>query len=167
MEINIDEYLTFEDKKEIACNAFRWAVKEQFKIEYGYTAKSLMQSILGYSVKNAIIEELERMYGTDIKSALSDKLKEIIVDETSIRHVCYQSKSLYDIDGLCRKYINQYIEEHKDDIHEKVREAIEQFDYDKRVAEEVGRNVMDACDKIACASQDFFDFLKGKADKED
>ena len=87
MEINIDEYLTFEDKKEIACNAFRQAVKEQFKIEYGYTAKSLMQSILCYSVKNAIIEELERMYGTDIKSALSDKLKEIIVDESSIRHV--------------------------------------------------------------------------------
>ena len=71
IEINIEDYITEEEKKEMVLNAYRNAIYEKI----GYMKEDEFLANVGYEV---IFKAVDEMLGEDSRKVIEEKVKELI-----------------------------------------------------------------------------------------
>jgi len=157
IEINIDNYLTEEEKKEIIIDAYRERVRTELFRKPSGTALSdnEIQRIVGNIAYEAIFNEINQ-YIPNFKELIKEKTIRTIKEKDNYSFFIFRSKDIYDNEeGLAIKYINEAIEESKELIKEKIRDAIINFNY----TESIKKEILNEIDKLVTSIYKLSDFI--------
>jgi len=119
MEIDINQYLSEEDKRRIAEEEYRNAMRSWVVVD-----KERILSNAAYTVVQKLVDE---QFGEDMNKILVDKTVEIIKNLSS--HSVFKRKDAWDKDeSKGYKYLQEAVDNNKDLIEAKVAEIIESLD---------------------------------------
>jgi len=169
MKIDIDEYLSEDEKKELAKESFKELCKTALLPE-GATmkiAESEIARIAGNAAYAAVIDEMNSLYDTDMKTKIADKIKAILSGDCLRFEAFYHSEHGYGQDGLARTIMNECIKQNRAVIEEKVKTAIEEFDYSPAVANEVSKFFEDMADDFCTAAYKIRDMIIPRAKEQE
>jgi hypothetical protein len=144
MEINIDDCLTEEQKREIVIEQYRLAVAANMKTEKD------IQRILSNAGFNAVYSIIDECFDGSSKEIIRTKINEILNDLSSYNIFnkpdawSRETNSAYD-------YLQQCIEENKDVIRDKVVQLL-----DEQTARACKQDVKEL---VACAINEYIDSL--------
>ena len=128
-EIEIDNYLTEEEKKEIAIDVFRERIsKDLFKGHMSNLERdSEIQRIIGNISHDIVIEEMNRRI-SNYEEMIKTKVKEIL-NKNDLSYYIFKRKDAWEREeSLGTTYIQEEIRANKDIIKNKVRETIANYD---------------------------------------
>ena len=128
-EIEIDNYLTDEEKKEIAIDVFRERIsKDLFKGHMSNLERdSEIQRIIGNISHDIVIEEMNRRI-SNYEEILKTKVEETL-NKSDLSYYIFKRKDAWEKEeSLGTTYIREEIYANKDIIKNKVREAIANYD---------------------------------------
>ena len=137
MEINIDEYLTHDEKKEIVISEYRKAIHSSIATEAD------VQRVLSNAGYNTVYKIVDECFDVDSKAIIKAKIDEVLADvgayhifqkpdawsrETNSAYD-YMQKCIADSEGVIREKIESLLDEQiivacKQDIKDVVAEAI-------------------------------------------
>ena len=130
-KINIEDYLTVEEVKEEIKSSIRFMVRCQLE----YSDLETLISNLGYKM---MFELINQETGVDCQELIKQKIKELLEKDDSIRFELWHRKNDHSRmdDSKAIKYLDEAIDEYKDLIKDKVKQEIDNFEFDD-VKEEI------------------------------
>lgn len=137
-EIEIDNYLTEEEKKEIAIDVFRERIsKDLFKSNMSNIERdSEIQRIMGNISHDIVIEEMNRRI-SNYEEVLKAKVEETL-NKSDLSYYIFKRKDAWEREeSLGTTYIQEEIRANKDIIKNKVRETIANYDAEEDVAKAI------------------------------
>lgn len=169
VEIDIDEYLSEEEKKELARESFKELCKRALLPEDATIrdAESEIARIAGNAAFAAVIDEMNGLYGTDMKAKIADKIKNILTTENLRYEAFYHSWTGCGKDGLAYTIMNECIKKNRAVIEERVMAAVQEFDYSTKVSEEVCNMIENVADGFASAAYKVRDMIIPKAKQQE
>lgn len=165
IEIDIDNYISEEEKHEIARQAFRDTIVKNFKLD-GDPKKELMR-IIGNEAYYFVKQEIEKVFDKNIEKLLADAIIKILGDDNSIRFDLFYRGDYGEPEGIGRTLIKKYVKEHESDIARFVENSVRNFDYDKEVAAQVSVCINKLADKFYDLSDSIGSFLNNKKENSD
>lgn len=124
--INIYEYLTDDQIKVICIEEVRHQIRKQFADNTEATIKRLIGNI-AYQV---VFEEISASIGADAWSMLKDTVDRIMQDEYAIQYVLFQRKDNFTYrNSPTVDMMDEIAAENRGLMEQKVREAIEKFEF--------------------------------------
>lgn len=146
IEVNIDDYISEEEKRDLAIESFKEAIKSNlFKsIDGTIQADSEATRVIGNITHDIVFEEVQK-YIPDAKEKIKDKVRSIIRKSDIEFHVFKKKDAWDNEESLAVTYMNQAVMESKDEFKEKIKKELMEFDVSALVAEQVS----DAFDELA------------------
>ena len=129
-----------------------------------YIKEEDITRIAGNAVYHMLVEKINEMFGVDFGEIVKQKTLKAINEKDYKYNVFYDGR--YGKEGLGYTYMNHAIKENKQLIADKVKEAVENFDYNKAVVEEVKNLLEEVSDKFGCAMRALSDLIAVKTEKE-
>ena len=156
--INIDDYLTEEEKKEIAIDYFREALKKHFTDEDNGKADSERDRHIGNIYHSIILEEVQK-YLPNFQDIIKERVIHAITNET-LHFQIFRRKDDYfrEKQSLALDYIEEVVKENEELIKEKTINKIATFNYDEIIIDKLKSVFEDSFSDI----YDLFDKLKQK-----
>ncbi|MBR1525232.1 MAG: hypothetical protein IJ640_01045 [Prevotella sp.] len=169
VEIDIDSYLSEDEKKELARESFKELCKCALLPEGAMVrdAESEIARIAGNAAYAGVIEEMNSLYNTDMKAKIADNIKDILNGDSLRFEAFYQARHGYGQDGLARTIMNECIKQNRAVIEEKVKKAIEEFDYSPVVANEVCNKIENLADDFGVLAYKLRDMIIPKAKQQE
>lgn len=170
IEIDIDNYLSEEEKKEICENVFRQACVNHVITKSNdfnkpiYIGESDVERIAGNAVHYMLVDKINEMFNMDYSKIVEEKTLDAVKNKDYKFEVFYDGT--YGKEGLGHTYMTQAIKDNKKLIEEKVKEAIENFNYNKCVAEEVKNLLENVADKFGEAMYGLCDLIAKKTNED-
>lgn len=124
MEIDFRDYFSREQIEEIIKDELRAEVRRKFRIDD-------IERIFTNSAYHIVWEEVNKSIDYDMTEFIKKKVIEIINELTN--YSVFRSKGVYsytDKDSIAQTYLNQYVEENKNIIKDKVIEIMQELDAD-------------------------------------
>lgn len=125
MEIKVKDYLLESEIKEIVKDELRFKIRQQFDINN-------IERIFTNSAYHIVWEEVNKSIDYDMTEMIKNKVIEVINGMTD--YSVFRDKGDYiygrDKDSIAQTYLNQYVEENKNIINEKVIEIMQGLDSD-------------------------------------
>jgi len=119
MEIDINQYLSEEDKKNIAEEEYRSAIRQLVQVD-----KERILSNCAYTVVQKLVDEA---FNEDLNTILVNKVKDIIDDLSP--YSVFKRKDAWDRDeSKGQKYLDNAVEANKVLIEQKVQDIIVEMD---------------------------------------
>lgn len=153
--INIDNYLTEEEKKEIAINYFRESLQKHFTNKDNGKADFERDRHIGNIYHSIILEEVQK-YLPNFQDIIKERVIHTITNE-NLHFQIFRKKDDYfrEKQSLAMDYIDEVVKENEELIKEKTLNKITTFNYDeiiidklKSVFEESFSNIYDLFDKL-------------------
>ena len=146
-EINIDDYLSESEKKELAIDAFKKHVtKSLFKFNDGVKADSETQRIIG-NISYQIVYNIMEAQIPNFENLIVEKCKSIISSQSDCG--LFEKKNLWEEDeGIGYKIAKKTLEENNLVVKGKVEEAISKFDYESEVRKLTSEMFAELADKL-------------------
>lgn len=138
IEINIDDYLSEEEKKEIAIDVFRQQVKSQlFKSCDGTVqSDSEVQRIIGNITHEIVFKEVQK-YIPDVKEQIQENVKKSL-SKKDLSYYIFRTKDLWDKEeGLGTTYLKQAIKENELIFKNRIKEVMANYDLEPTLTEEI------------------------------
>lgn len=124
--IDIYEYLTDDQIKEICKEEFR----RQIRIQFANNTEATIKRIIGNIAYQVIFEEISASIGADAWSILKDTVAKIMQDEGTIRYVLFQRKDNFTYrNSPAVDMLDEITAKSRGLMEQKVREAIEKFEF--------------------------------------
>jgi len=145
VKVNINDYLTEQEKKEIAIETFKEHVrKELFKESTGtIKSDSEVQRVIGNITHQVVFNEVEK-YIPDARNLIKEGVKKVIKKDLS--HTVFKKKDDWGSpDSLAIKYLNEEIKENEGTFKARIKECITNYDFSSTVNEEISNQL----DKLA------------------
>lgn len=126
LTIDIYEYLTDDQIKEI----FKEEVRRQIRMQFANNSEATIKRLIGSIAYQVVFEEISANIGADAWGMLKDTVSKIMQDEGAIRYVLFQRK-----DDFTYKYstavdmLDEITAKNRGLMEQKVREAIEKFEF--------------------------------------
>ena len=126
LTIDIYEYLTDDQIKEI----FKEEVRRQIRMQFANNSEATIKRLIGSIAYQVVFEEISANIGADAWGMLKDTVSKIMQDEGAIRYVLFQRK-----DDFTYKYstavdmLDEITAKNRGLMERKVREAIEKFEF--------------------------------------
>lgn len=120
IEINIHDYLSDDDVKDVLRKAIYDEIKESIRYD-----KSLTTFISNLSYKyvfNMVDEIVKESIGTGIEESIKQKVPEIINDLSS--YSIFRAKDNWQTESVGQKLLNEAVIENKDLLKDKVKELL-------------------------------------------
>lgn len=136
--INIDNYLSEEEKKEIAIEVFKERIRsEMFKSNEGSVqSDSEIQRIVGNISHEIVMGEVQK-HIPDFEKLIIEKVSKIL-SEDNLSYQVFKKKDAWDRDeSLAVTYINQAIIENRDLFKGRIKQAMEDYDLSNDLSEQV------------------------------
>ena len=156
--INIDDYLTEEEKKEIAIDYFREALKKHFTDKDNGKADSERDRHIGNIYHSIILEEVQK-YLPNFQDIIKERVIHAITNE-NLHFQIFRRKDDYfrEKQSLALDYIDEVVKENEELIKEKTINKIVTFNYDEIIIDKLKSVFEDSFSDI----YDLFDKLKQK-----
>jgi|TARA_R110002153_G_scaffold537_2_gene2588 hypothetical protein len=144
--INIDDYLSEEEKKEIAIDVFRNQVKTQlFKsIDGTVQSDSEVQRVIGNISYEVVFNEVQK-YIPNAKKMVEDKVSKIL-KEKDLSYYIFRKKDAWDKEeSLAITYLNQGIKSNEETFKTRIRKEMEEYD----LGDDLNKELSNKFDKLA------------------
>ena len=138
IELDIDKYLSEEEKKQLAIDVFKERIsKELFKSREGtIQSDSEIQRVIG-NISHAIVMKEVQKYIPDFESQIKNKVKKAL-SEGNIKYEIFKVKNAWDSqESLAITYLNEAVKENRDILKQRVLNAIMNYDLSSQIKEEV------------------------------
>ncbi|NCQ52055.1 hypothetical protein GW796_09205 [archaeon] len=120
IEINIDDYLSEDEKKYAVTTAFKELVKSNFKRETDLTR------ILSNTAYEIVHKTVDDILGESTKSIIAKEVKRIVQDKSTLKHSIFKKPDAWDREpNNAYKFLQKCIEEQFSVIKQIVQENIE------------------------------------------
>lgn len=146
VKINIDDYLSEEEKKEIAIDVFRNQVKTQlFKsIDGTVQSDSEVQRVIGNISYEIVFNEVQK-YIPDAKKMVKDKVSKIL-KEKDFSYYIFRKKDAWDKEeSLAITYLNQEVKSNEEMFKARIKKEMEEFD----LGDDLNKELSNKFDKLA------------------
>jgi hypothetical protein len=144
--INIDDYLSEEEKKEIAIDVFRNQVKTQlFKsIDGTVQSDSEVQRVIGNISYEIVFNEVQK-YIPNAKKMVEDKVSKIL-KEKDLSYYIFRKKDAWDKEeSLAITYLNQEIKSNEETFKSRIKKEMEEYD----LGDDLNKELSNKFDKLA------------------
>ena len=139
IEININDYLSEEEKKELVIQTFKETVKRELLDGHSdntIQSDSEIQRVIGNISHEIVMQELKQ-YIPEYEDLLKTKVKKQLT-ETNLNFEIFRTKSDWsNTESLAVTYINETVKECKETFKTRIKEAIENYDLSKVITDEV------------------------------
>jgi len=156
IEIDINEYLTENEKKELVIEAFKEQVKsELFKSHNGtIQSDSEVQRIIGNITGQIVMNEVQK-YIPDCEEMIKAKTIEALSKDNYTYYV-FKKKDAWDKEeSLAVTYMNETIINCKETFQKRIKETIENYDLSNDIAEQISNEFSQMADTIYKLSELF------------
>lgn len=130
IEININDYLSEEEKKELVIQTFKETVKRELLDGHSdntIQSDSEIQRVIGNISHNIVMEEVQK-YIPNCEQLIKDKTIEIIQKE-NFSHRIFHKKDVWDNEeSKAITYMNEVINNSKAEFQKKIKDAILAYD---------------------------------------
>ena len=156
--ININDYLTEEEKKEIAIDYFRETLKKHFTDEDNGKADFERDRHIGNIYHSIILEEVQK-YLPNFQDIIKERVIYAITNE-NLHFQIFRKKDDYfrEKQSLALDYIEEVVKENEELIKEKTINKIATFNYDEIIIDKLKSVFENSFSDI----YDLFDKLKQK-----
>ena len=145
MNVNINDYLSEEDKKAIAIDVFRQQVKnELFNGNDGTVqADNEVQRIIGNITHEVVFTEVQK-YIPDVKEQIISKVKRVLAKD--LNYEVFRKKDAWGKeDSLAITYIKEEVKANEEVFKTRIKDMIANYDLEPTLNEEVANKF----DKLA------------------
>jgi hypothetical protein len=157
ISININEYLSESEKKEIVTRHFEKALDSHFSDMKNIYADSERDRHIGNIYHHIICNEIDK-HIPNMQEIITKKVKEAI-DTKDLTWFIFQRSNAYgDKDSLAVTYINECINNNKQLILDNVADKIKSFNYDEIIIDKLQGIIEESFSNI----YDLFNQLKTK-----
>ncbi len=156
IEIDINEYLTENEKKELVIEAFKEQVKrELFKSHNGtIQSDSEVQRIIGNITGQIVMNEVQK-YIPDCEKMIREKTIEALSKDNYSYYV-FKKKDAWDKEeSLAVTYMNETIKSCKETFQKRIKETIKNYDLSNDIAEQISNEFSQMADTIYKLSELF------------
>ena len=158
IRINVSDYLSGEEIKDIVINETRNAVRSN--IGEMFIGEENINRILINTAYTSIEMEIEKII-PNYKEIIASEVKDII-NKNDLIHQIFAHDYFDNTDTLGLKYIKEAINENKKVIEDKVKSAIENYDPKELIQECFGKKVTELAESFGNVA----DLLYNIADKD-
>lgn len=124
--INIYEYLT-DDQIKVICQE---EVRHQIRKQFADNSEATIKRLIGNIAYQVVFEEISASIGADAWSMLKDTVDRIMQDEYAIQYVLFQRKDNFTYrNSPTVDMMDEIAAENRGLMEQKVREAIEKFEF--------------------------------------
>lgn len=131
LEINVQDYLTDDELKEIIKSAAQDQIK--YNIERRIKSEKDLTRILGNTVYDIVFDIINDICKNKMQQSLenyiSAKVNEILQDPSSIRFEMFYHSKYNEENGLAWTLMQQAIKDSEGLIKEKVKDCIDEYDF--------------------------------------
>ena len=149
-EINLDDYLSHEEKKELARDVFAERLREAIRKEED------LRRILSNISYDIVSKEVEQ-YIPDYKDTIAKGVISVIEKEDLSYHVFHTKNEWGREDSTAYKFVEETIKKQLPALKAKVEDAISKFSADKLISEKIAEVFADMAENAYKLSQVFYD----------
>lgn len=149
LEININDYLSEEEKKELIIQVFKDQVKKElFKSNDGtIQSDSEVQRIIGNISHEIVMQEIQKRIPHCEKLIKENVFK--IINKADFSYQVFKKKDAWDKDeSLAITYMNETVRNCKETFQKRIKETIENYDLSKDISEQISNNFAEMADTI-------------------
>jgi len=117
--MNIELYLNDEEKKEIAQRAFYDSMCKEF-------SGSGVERILYYVTEEYVRQLIAESMGENYKNLISEKVLSAV--NSLDKYEVFRENNTWSRESIARKYLNEAMHEHKQNIFDRLKEVIDDKD---------------------------------------
>jgi len=155
ISIDIDNYLSEEEKKEFAIEAFKEAIKATiFKGKQGVQLDSDIQRIIGNISHSIVMEEVQK-HIPNCEELIKKKTLDIIIKNDFTYQVFKKKDAWHTEESLAVTYMNETINANKELFQKRIKETIENYDLSKDIADQISDEFGQMADTIYKLSELF------------
>ena len=139
LEVNIDNYLSEQEKKDIVIEAFKEVVKNEILDGNGANtiqSDTEIQRVIGNISHHVVMREVQQ-YIPDFEKLIKDKVNKAISSD-SLNYQIFKTKDVWDSkESLAVTYINEEVRNCKEILKQRVRSEISNYDLSNIIRDEV------------------------------
>lgn len=147
--LNIDDYLTFEEKRSIIKKLFTEKVSELLSKE------SNISRIISNISHEIVFNEVQKFipnYEEQIKLNVQNTLRENKLD-----YYIFKRKDVWDKDeSLAIKYLNETMVANKETFQARIKDCIENYDLSNDISENISNNFCEMAESLSNLSELFY-----------
>lgn len=155
VEIDIDDYLSEDEKKAYAIQAFKeQIVKSMFKMKDGRVSEDEAVRLIGNISHGIVFEEVQK-YIPDFEAKIKENVKKILGESKLLYHV-FKKKDAWDREeSLAVTYMNEAVRESRDVFKERIKKVIANYDVSTEVSAEISNSFYELADTMSALSELF------------
>lgn len=155
IEINIDDYLSEQEKKELAIEAFKESIKNGiFKGKTGIQLDSEIQRVIGNISHSIVMDEVQK-YIPNCEELIKQKTLDVI-NKSSFNYEVFKKKDAWDKEeSLAITYMREVVMQSKNEFQEKIRETIRNYDAKEDIRQAISDEFATMADTIYKLSELF------------
>jgi hypothetical protein len=154
MEINIEDYLSKDEIRGIVKDEFADALRKKFSDDEN------MERILSNTAYTMLQDEIENVVPS-FKNVIKDKVRKVVTSLSSYRYLVFVD-NMFGKKSLGTKYLEEAINENKDEIQKQVIKSIKEHNY----TEEVSNELLHVVDNLTDNIYKFIDLIKPSNNEE-
>ena len=139
IKININDYLSEEEKKELVIQTFKETVKRELLDGHSdntIQSDSEIQRVIGNITHHIVMEEVQKFI-PDFEEHIKSKVRKVLT-EKDLSYEIFKEKNVWDSrESLAITYLNETVKECKETFQNRIKEAIENYDLSKPITDEV------------------------------
>lgn len=148
VEININKYLSEEDKKSLATDVFKDYIKESlFGGKSEVVTDSEIQRIIGNISHNIVMREVQK-HIPDFEHLIKSKVRKVITKDDLSYQVFKRRSAWESKESKAITYLNEVIEEQKEVFQSRIKEAISMYDFTDTILKEVSNHVTNMSESL-------------------
>lgn len=162
IDINIDNYLSEQDKKELIKEVFKERIEQElFKSRKGTVQSDAeIQRIIGNIAHEIVMVEVQK-YIPNCEQLIKDKVVEAINKDNTIYHRVFEKKDLWGREqSLALDYIEDVVRNNKSVIADKAKQAIEDYNYSDNISEQISNHFAEVANQFNNLSEYFYNKRK-------
>lgn len=147
--LNVDDYLTFEEKRSIVKDLFTEQVSELLSKESNITR---IISNISHEIVFQDVQKFIPNYEEQIKINVQNTLR-----ENNLNYYIFKRKDAWDKDeSLAIKYLNETVNANKELLQSKIKDCIENYNYEKDVSESISNKFSEMSETLSNLSDLFY-----------
>lgn len=147
--LNVDDYLTFEEKRNIVKELFAEQVSELLSKESNITR---IISNISHEIVFNEVQKFIPNYEEQIKLNVQNTLR-----ENNLNYYIFKRKDAWDKDeSLAIKYLNETVNANKEILQSKIKDCIENYNYEKDVSENISNKFSEMAETLSNLSDLFY-----------
>lgn len=140
MEIDINplDYCTAEEIREAILDGCKAGAANCLISRFFKNPDEELNRLVGNAAITGIREQIDRQFNTDFEKLIQEKVMNVLTgDDWCKSYWIFREKDHFNSESPAQKVVNETIETNKEIIRDKVKQTIENYNYEKKIAEEV------------------------------